>query len=217
MNKITAVIFDLDGTVLDNEDEYGASFKKVLEALGAKNISDFPQTGGIGVEENWPKLLEKYHVTTNKTVEELSVETQQEYLKLLPKVTLKKDLEIFIKELKEKGIKTGLATSNVWTILEKVFESLPIENYFDSVTTGEEVVNKKPAPDLFLIAADKLDVKPKECLVIEDAPSGIEAARDAGMKVVAIARNNKLAEELKDADLVIRDYNQLSPKLVGGL
>jgi len=209
MNKVSAVIFDLDGTVLDNEDEYGTAFKKVLESLGAKNVSDFPQTGGIGVEENWPKLLEKYHVTTNKTVEELATETQEEYLKLLPGVTVKKDLEKFIKELRKKGIKTGLATSNVWTILEKVFEALPIEGYFDGVTTGEEVVNKKPAPDLFLIAADKLDVKPEECLVIEDAPSGIEAARDAGMRVVAIARNDKLAEELKDADLVVRGYNKL--------
>lgn len=210
MNKISAVIFDLDGTVLDDEDEYGTAFKKVLQSLGAKDIPEISQVAGIGVQENWPILLERYEVKTEKTFEELATETQEEYLKLLPRVTVKKDLQIFINKLRERGIKTALATSNTWNILEKVFTALSIEKYFDSITTGEEVVDKKPAPDLFLVAADKLAVKPEECLVIEDAPSGVEAAHGAGMKVTAIARNDKLAEELKDADLVVRGYNQLN-------
>lgn len=215
--KISAVIFDLDGTVLDNEDEYGAAFKKVLESLGAKVNTNYPQTGGIGVKENWPGLLKKYHLKTRKSLDELASDTQKEYLKLLSKVRVKKGLENFIKQLREDGIKTALATSNVWFIVERVFEEIPIEGLFDSVATGEEVVNKKPSPDLFLVAADKLDVAPEECLVIEDSHSGIEAAHEAGMRVIAIARDDQYAKELKDAELVIRDYNQLSPKLVGGL
>ena len=212
-----AVIFDLDGTVLSNEDEYGAAFKKVLENLGAKNVPVYPHIGGIGVKENWPGLINKYHIKTKKSLDELASQTQKEYLKLLPKVRVKKGLEEFIKQLREGGIKTALATSNVWFIVEKVFEEIPIQWLFDSVTTGEEVTNKKPAPDLFLAAADKLDVRPEECLVIEDAQSGIAAAHQAGMRVIAIARDEKYSEKLKEAELVIRDYNQLSPKLVGGL
>lgn len=213
--KISAVIFDLDGTVLDNEDEYGAAFKKVLENLGAKVDTNYPQTGGIGVEENWPGLLKKYQIKTQKSFEELASQTQKEYLKLLPKVKIKKGLTAFIKNLRDSGIKIALATSNVWYIYEKVMEKIPLENLFDSVTTGDEVVNKKPAPDLFLIAADKLGVVPEECLVVEDAPSGIEAAHEAGMKVVAIARDKNQTKTLENADLVIRDYNQLTPEKVG--
>lgn len=208
--KISAVIFDLDGTVLSNEDEYGSAFKKVLEGLGAKVNTDYPQVGGIGVKENWPGLLKKYNVKTKKSLDELASETQKEYLKLLSKVTVKKGLKDFIKRLRADGIKIALATSNVWFVVERVFEEIPIERLFDSVTTGEEAVNKKPAPDLFLMAADKLGIKPKECLVIEDAPSGIAAAHKAGMKVVAVARNTKHESILKDADIVVKSYNQLS-------
>ncbi|MFZ5932761.1 MAG: HAD family hydrolase [Patescibacteria group bacterium] len=209
--KISAVIFDLDGTVLDNEDEYGLAFKKVLESLGARVDTNYPHVGGIGVKENWPGLIKKYHLKTKKSYNELASETQREYLELLPRVRMKKGVEKFIKGLRESGIKTALATSNVWFILEKVFEELPIEGLFDSLTTGEEVSNKKPAPDLFLAAVDKLDVRPEECLVIEDSTSGIKAARESGMKVIAIARDNSHAKDLEGADLVIRSYNQLTP------
>jgi len=215
--RTKAVIFDLDGTVLDNEDEYGAAFKKVLENLGANVKTDYPHVGGIGVKENWPGLLKKYHIKTEKSFDELASDTQKEYLKLLSKVRVKKGLAEFVKQLRQDGIKTALATSSVWFILERVFEELPIKGLFDSVTTGEEVNHKKPAPDLFLTAAAKLDTLPEECLVIEDSASGIEAAHQAEMKVIAIARNGRHEKELKDAELVIRDYNQLSPKLVGGL
>jgi len=212
--KISAVIFDLDGTVLSNEDEYGAAFKKVLESLGAKVDTAYPQVGGIGVKENWPGLLKKYNVKTKKTLDELESATQKEYLKLLSRVTVKKGLEDFVKQLRQDGIKTALATSNVWFIVEKVFAEIPIEGLFDSVTTGEEVTNKKPAPDLFLVAADKLGVAPGECLVIEDAPSGIEAAHKAKMAVIALARDEKHAKELKGAELIVRDYTQLTPEAV---
>lgn len=209
--KISAVIFDLDGTVLNNEDEYGLAFKKVLSDLGAEVKTDYPHTGGIGVEENWPYLLKKYKIKTKKTFGELASETQKEYLKLLSRVKVKPGLEAFIRELRESGIKTALATSNVWFIVEKVFEEIPIEGFFDSVTTGEEVAQKKPAPDLFLKSADKLDISPEGCLVLEDSPSGVEAARAAEMKVIAVARDENQAKELRGADLVIKGYNQLTP------
>ena len=215
--KISAVIFDLDGTVLDNEDEYGTAFKKVLESLGAKVDTNYPQTGGIGVKENWPGLLKKYKVKTNKTLDELASETQKEYLNLLNRVTVKEGFEDFVKSLKQEGLKIALATSNVWFIVGRVFEEIPIEELFDSVITGEEVRNKKPAPDLFLAAADKLDAAPEECLVIEDSESGIEAAHKAGMKVIAITRDNKHAKTLKDAELIVRGYNQLSPVKIGAI
>lgn len=215
--RISAVIFDLDGTVLDNEDEYGAAFKKVLESLGADVKENYPHVGGIGVKENWPGLLKKYSLKTDKDLDELASETQKEYLKLLPKVRVKKGLEEFIEKLRQDGIKTALATSNVRFILERVFEELPLETLFNSVTTGEEVNNKKPSPDLFLAAADKLDVLPEECLVIEDSESGIKAAHQAGMKVVAVARNEKHAKTLADAELIVKGYHQLSKVGVGAI
>lgn len=212
--KVSAVIFDLDGTVLANEDEYGAAFASVLRSLGAKVTSDYPHVGGIGVEENWPGLLKKYKIKTKKTTQELAKQTQREYLKQLAKVHPKDGFEVFIKDLKDSEIPIALATSNEWVMLEATFERINIEKYFDIITTGEEVAAKKPAPDLFIKAAQKLGVEPSDCLVFEDSNSGIEAALAAGMRVVAIARDEDHAKSLKKAGLVIRSYWEVSPELL---
>lgn len=212
--KISAVIFDLDGTVLDNEDEYGIAFRKVLRNLGKKVDKKYPHIGGIGVKENWPILLSKYHIKTDKSIEELTRETQDAYLGLLKRVDFKKGTERFISELKESGIKVALATSNAWWIVEEVSDVLPLEDLFEIITTGEEVEFKKPDPDLFLVAAQKLGTEPSGCLVIEDSEAGIEAAQRAGMKVIGITDNPKHAEVLKNADMVIKDYYDLSPEKI---
>jgi len=209
---ISAVIFDLDGTVLTDEDEYGKAFKTVLSRLGVEEDSEFPHKGGIGVEENWEYLLKKYKIKTNKTIQELGMETQDEYLKLLGEVDLKEGFEEFIKDLKSGGIVTALATSNTWYVVEHIFNKLQIEEYFDSITTGEEVSEKKPSPEIFLKAAEKINVEPKDCVVFEDSEAGIKAAHAAGMKVVGIARDETHAKELKNADFVVYDYKQFFAK-----
>lgn len=211
---ISAVIFDLDGTVLSNEDEYGIAFRKVLRSLGKKVDKKYPHTGGIGVEENWPRLLAKYKIITNKTVEELARETQNEYLNLLDRVTFIKGFKDFVADLKQAEIECALATSNAWWIVDKVSEYLDLEGLFTAITTGEEVEHKKPDPNLFLVAAQKLGVKPDQCLVIEDSKAGIEAAHRAGMKAVGIARNDKHAKELKEADIKVRNFYELSPEMI---
>jgi len=210
--KLSAVIFDLDGTVLANEDEYGQAFAEVLKSIGARVKSDFPHVAGIGVKENWPGLLKKFRIKTKKTPDELARDTQRQYLKLLSKVHPKEGLGVFIKDLRDSGVPIALATSSDWFILEATFEKLDIEKYFDAVTTGEEVLTKKPAPDLFLKTAQKLGVGPSECLVFEDSESGIKAAHAAGMRVVAIARDEEHAKGLRGADLVITSYWDISPE-----
>jgi len=214
---ISAVIFDLDGTVLSNEDEYGEAFKQVLRSLGKEVDEDYPHVGGIGVKENWPILLTKYKIKTDKTIEELTRKTQEAYLEKLDKVNLKDGFAIFAKELKDEGVKIALATSNAWWILEEVFEALSLEKFFDVTTTGEEVDLKKPAPDLFLITANKLGMLPEQCLVIEDSQAGIDAAHKAGMKVVGIARDETHAKSLKDADLLVFSYSELSSKRINNI
>lgn len=199
--RLKAVIFDLNGTVLADEGEYGKAFKKVLKSLGVNTNEEYPHAGGIGVEENWPIFLKKYKIKTDKSIEELASETQRAYISELPKVALKKGFIELVEELKESGVKIALATSNTWLIVERVFENLEIEKYFDYVTTSEEVVNKKPSPEIFLITLKKLMVEAKYCLVIEDASSGVEASKKANMKVIAIARDESHAKRLQGGKL----------------
>jgi HAD superfamily hydrolase (TIGR01509 family) len=212
--EIKAVIFDLDGTVLDNEDEYGEAFRKVLKSLG-KNINlKYPHVGGIGVEENWPILIRKYKVKTNKKVHELAGDTQENYLSLLKKVDFKPGFLDFIKKLKKDRILCALATSNIWLVLEKIIDRFNLEGYFDCMTTGEEVVNKKPYPDIFNLTLEKLLIDSDYCLVIEDSAAGIEAAHRAGLKVVALARNSSHKKSLNKADKIVSSYNQITKKAI---
>lgn len=214
---ISAVIFDLDGTVLDNEDEYGIAFNKVLKSFGVNTGLDYPQVGGIGVHENWGILLEKYKIKTDKTIQQLAHETQNAYLEQIDKVSLKPEIEEFIDNLKKSGIQTALATSNNWFIVQEDFDRIKLDQYFDCVVTAEEVLEKKPAPDLFLKAAEKLSALPKKCLVIEDAPAGIKAAHAAGMKAVGLARNDEMEDKLIEADLIVGSYAEITPEALDKL
>jgi HAD superfamily hydrolase (TIGR01509 family) len=211
---VAAVIFDLDGTVLANEDEYGAAFRIILARLGKKVNKAFPHVGGIGVKENWPILLSRYEIKTRKTIEELSRATQDEYLKLLRGVKVKRGFAEFIARLQKENISTALATSNDLWILEQVFEELSLDKYFKVTTTGEEVENKKPSPDLFLLTARKLGVNSRDCLVIEDSQAGIEAAKLSGMKVIGMARDATHAKSLIGADIVVGSFAEINIELI---
>jgi 16S rRNA pseudouridine516 synthase len=210
-SNMQAVIFDLNGTVLEDEDIYGSAFRKVLEYLGKKVDEKYPQMGGIGVEENWPKLIAKYNIQTEKSYEELALMTQDFYIKDISKIKVRSGFTKLVDDLKEKGILVALATSNTWSMTDKVLSELNIEKYFDFITTKEEVEFNKPAPDIFLITADKLGVDPENCIVVEDSLAGVESAKDAGMKVVALTWNPETKDELKEnADFTIESYNELT-------
>jgi beta-phosphoglucomutase len=205
-----AVIFDLNGTVLADEAEYGAAFGEVLKGLGKKTDKKFPHTRGIGVKENWPVLLAKHKIKTTKTPDELSSMTQNAYLKRIDSVDLKNGFIEFVEGLKTSGTLIALATSNSWMIVEKIFRLLDIEKYFDVVTTSEEVGFNKPSPEIFLKTSEKLGVEPEDCVVIEDSQAGVEAAIAAGMKVVGLKHDKDHAKTLKDANLIVEGFVQLS-------
>ena len=215
--KISAVIFDLNGTILEDEDEYGQAFNKVLKSLGVDIKTPYPQTKGIGVKENWPLLIQKYGIKTSKTSEELAHETQEAYLLEINKITLRDGFEAFIHDLKDSGVQIALATSNTWEIAEKIIKKVGIEWVFDVVTTVDEVVYSKPDPSIFMTTADKLGAEREECLVIEDAPSGVSAAKLAGMKVIAISDKVEDEESLAEADLVVEGFSEITPKIIEGL
>lgn len=212
-----AVIFDLDGTVLSNEDEWGEAFSRVLKKLGVKKISNLPHVRGIGVRENWPPLLKKFNLKTKRNLDELYLLTKREYEKLLPKVTLKRGYTKFVGNLKKSNVLIGLATSSSWSVLEQIFDKFDIEKDFDCITTGDEVNAKKPDPQVFNITVKKLGADRTECLVIEDAAAGIEAAKLAGLKTVGIAWDEKHKKTLRKADFIIADYNELTPEVISKL
>ncbi len=213
---VSAVIFDLNGTILEDEDEYGKAFVKVLKSLGIDTKTLLPQEKGIGVKENWQKLIQKHNIKTDKSVELLVKETQEEYLKEISEVTIRPGFDDFINNLKDSQIKVALATSNTWEQTDKILDTLGLQDIFDVTTTGDEVTYNKPDPDIFLLTADKLGVEREDCLVIEDSLAGIQAAKRAGMKVIAISSEGD-SDIFSKADLVVEGFSEITTQAVDQL
>ena len=118
----------------------------------------------------------------------------------------------FLEQLRSKGIKMGIATSNKRSMVDVVLESLDMKDFFEVITTSDEVKRGKPAPDVYLTTANLLNVEPKNCLVFEDVVAGIMAGKSAGMKVCAIEDDftKEVRQKKKElSDYYIVDYSEL--------
>lgn len=214
----SAVIFDLDGTVLDNEHIYAQAFLVVLKRYGIDGKNDeFAHARGIGLEKNWEHLKATYTQLAGIEITQLVHETQDVYHDMATQISIRSGFQEFRDSLKEEGVILGLATSNNWWVVEDELEDLGLSKQFDMITTGEEVAQKKPAPDIFLVAARKLEVEPEECVVIEDSPAGITAAKEAGMKVIAILNEMTRREDIAKADLIVNGFEELNPQVLESL
>ena len=139
----------------------------------------------------------------------VELQNSGEYDKIFIMLSL---IHIFLKALKAHHIKTGIATSNGRELADAVLNALGIAGYFDTVTVGCEVAAGKPAPDIYLETARRLQVNPEECVVFEDIPAGILAGKRAGMTVFAV--EDEFSKELRAekeslADYFIEDFLQL--------
>lgn len=215
----SAVIFDLDGTVLLNEEVYAKAFLTVLKEHGVCADTpgveaQKPHIPGIGMEKNWEIMKRKFALSEEFSVGQLSHETQDEYHKRLSEVVVRPGFYGLQEVLAEEGVLTALATSNDWWFVEDELEDLGLQKYFNVTVTVEEVENPKPEPDIFWKAAEKLGVEARACVVIEDSKAGVKGAKEAGMKVVVVLNENTDREDFPDADLVVEDFTELSPQLL---
>ena len=209
---IKAVIFDMDGVIVDSELIQSEAYETVLKKYGKEPILNevgIVHTVGIKEKENWEILKKKYEL--EKNTELLMSERSVVYLDLLKQNTkpMKGVLEL-IKLLKEKNITMAVASSSVMEHIKTVLSTLEIESHFEVVVSGQFVERGKPFPDINLEAARQMRVEPEECLVLEDAQSGVEAAKNGGMKVVAVPNEFTKSHDLSKADYIITDLNEFN-------
>ena len=127
-------------------------------------------------------------------------------------VPLKEGARDFLIKLRDKGIKTAIATSNSYELANACLSALNVKEYFDVITTACMVGAGKPAPDIYLKCALDCDVAPVNCLVFEDIPAGIQAGRSAGMKVCAVYDKFSIDVDdikRKNSDYYINSYNEI--------
>lgn len=212
LKNIDAVIFDLDGTLVDSMwiwDEID------IEFLSARGLTLPPtyQKEIEGMSFTETAIYTKDLFQLSETVEELkTIWNQMALEKYTKEVPLKSGAEAFLRYCKEQEISMGIATSNSKELVEAVVTTHTMRDYIKEIVTACEVAKGKPAPDVYLEAAKRLHVCPENCLVFEDVPMGILAGKNAGMKVCAVKDAFSLEqdeEKRRLADYYISSYEDI--------
>jgi beta-phosphoglucomutase family hydrolase len=206
---IKAMIFDMDGVIVDSEPMHIKAEKQTLLKHGVKITTEELRTyTGTTAEFEFNDLIQKHKLNT--TAETLFNEKDDILFRLLEERTEPtKGVIDLIKDLKQHGFKLGIATSGHRKLAHYYLDKLGIEPLFDTVVCSEDIARSKPDPEIFLKAAQRLDVEPTECIVIEDAKLGIEAAIKAGMKCIGYSNPNSGNQDLSKADWVVSDFTRL--------
>lgn len=212
LENIKGAIFDLDGTLVDSM------------WVWSKIDIDYLKSKGHALPENLNSEIchLSFTQTANYFKERFSLSdsidtilkdwNNMAYNHYSENVKLKDGVKEFLDKLKENNIKIALATSNSVTLLEACLKNNGIYDYFDSITTTDEVSNGKNCPDVYLLAAKKLNVNPKNCIVFEDILPAIKGAKAADMTVIAVSDKhslNDLDEIINHSDKYINSYFEL--------
>lgn len=208
-NRIEAVIFDMDGVIIDSEEIWKRAENEIFSSVGVKLSDELCKiTEAMTTSEVTSFWFEKYP-WENKSLEEIEHGVINRVAHLIAEEGKAIDgIEKLIKNLKAKGYKIGLATNSPSCLIPVVLEKLALDKYFDATSSAEHETEGKPSPFVYLSTAKKLNVKPENCIAIEDSDSGLLAAKKAGMRAVVINANNLDNKKIEIADYKINDYNK---------
>ncbi|HEY4326553.1 MAG TPA: HAD family phosphatase [Mucilaginibacter sp.] len=213
-----AAIFDMDGTLIDNTPYHFKSWQALFKKYGKGDLTKdtyYTEISGVPVMETIKRLFGADHdeVGLKALLNEKEEFYRQSYA---PFVTPINGLENFLTELKNAGVRMAMATSATQQDIDFILNRVPIREDFSEIVNSAMVSKPKPNPQIFLKAAEKLNMLASKCVVFEDSLAGIKAANSAGMKVVAITTGHTAAE-LHPVDLVINDYSELNVRKLAAL
>jgi HAD superfamily hydrolase (TIGR01509 family) len=211
-----AVIFDMDGVIVDSEQVYQEIERQMYDDLGIP-VTPEEQRMFIGSAERsmWQYMKDKYQMDA-----ETDFLVKEERARLMSQLDLPGCIPLMpgIRELLEAlvhdGIPALVASSSSREIIEKVLRVNDIRHFFKDITGGDDVLHSKPAPDIFLKTALKAGTAPGRCLVIEDSENGIRAARAAGMKVIALLNHYSGGLDLSEATRIIHALHELDTNVI---
>ena len=204
-----AVIFDMDGVIAETEHAHIGAEKQTMLKYGIEISEDeLHEYTGTTAKVMFTSLIEKYKLNT--TFDRIFKEKEEILFKLLEEdVQPTKGVIDLLRKLKKMKIKLAVASSSHKRMIEYVLKKLKIIDLFDSIVGAEDIDRSKPDPEIFLISAKRLNVKPEECIVVEDSKLGVEAAKKAGMKCLGYINPSSGKQDLSKADFVAEDFCKL--------
>jgi beta-phosphoglucomutase len=211
LTSFDAVIFDMDGVLVNSEPFYVEVEQTNFRHLGLEISEEEHQTyQGTATDRMWELIKERHGI--QHPVDELVEMTNNlvtPYFNSLEKMEPMQGVKNLIEKLKEKGVPLALASSSYSDVIEIILQKTGLKKYFDAVVSSQMAGTSKPEPDIFLLAAKKLGVSPEKCVVIEDSTNGIKAAKAAGMFCIAFAGPGSELQDQSQADLIIEDFGEL--------
>ena len=211
---IKAIIFDLDGVIVDTARQHYQAWKRLANEFGFFfSLEQNERLKGVSRMESLDILLNTGNISIDSEDERIRLATKKNdwYRENILKMTnddILPGVENFLQELKNDGYKLAIGSSskNAGTILERI----GYNHFFDAVIDGTKITNSKPDPEVFLKAADALNIPYEDCVVFEDAFAGIEAAKKANMKAIGVG--DKVV--LYNADIVIPNLLNVNKSIV---
>lgn len=205
---IKAIIFDVDGVIFDSEEIHYETEAQALQEIGIPVTKDVTKEySGVRLEEEFLGIAKRFNKKINLP-EAIKIRDRilsEKIGKGFPTTPYAKEI---IKNLSKKYL-LAVASSGEKRFIGKELELAGLLQYFKAAIYGEDIDNPKPNPDAFLKAAKSLGVKPSECLVIEDSPAGFEAAKAAGMLLIARKAEHNSHRDFSKADYVIEDLRDI--------
>lgn len=212
-----AVIFDFDGVILDSEPLHYEACSHIFKQLGlVLSYEEYVEKYlGLSDKEMFPKLFSAKNLSFSlekiNTLIEEKTKYYQEIVELCDTLPMIDSVDRYIGYISQKipklAICSGSTRNEIMAVLTK-FKQGKLQTYFNTIVTSEDIQKGKPSPEGYLLTAKRLSVSPNQCLVIEDTPHGIEAAKSAGMHVIALLTSYK-KDQLLQADKIISHFNQL--------
>jgi beta-phosphoglucomutase len=214
-NSIQAVIWDLDRVVLDSSREHLRAWKRLAQEEGVMfTDQDFWATFGKRNDDIIPRY---WPITSTRQLQELANRKERYFREFIRETaTFLPGAEELMRGLHEAGFAQALASSTPVENIKLISELLGLERYLSVLISGETVEHGKPAPDIFLRAAQELHVPASACLVIEDAEVGVQAAHNAGMRCISVAGERDLPG-LRAAELMVRDLTEVNVERIRSL
>lgn len=206
-----AVIFDMDGVLIDSEPLHLLTDKSLLKRLNVEVEENyFDKYVGVTNPVMWKEIVTSFNI--QRSLQEiLNIELSLK-LKLLKKgnyLPMEGVLEL-LKDLYDHNIPISIASSSSSIFIKEVFKKLKIEKYVQLYISGENIEKSKPEPDIFLKTAELLQVRPEECIVIEDSKNGVIAAKRAGMKCIGFQNVNSGNQDLSKADFIVSTIKEIT-------
>lgn len=207
---VKAVIFDMDGVLIDSQPIHYKADMTTLEKLGVSiSLKQLEQYAGTSNPNRFARFKKDFGI--EQSVEEITIIQESIIFDLIAKNNLRpiKGVKQLLDDLKLHNLKLAVASSSSHKFIDAVLTKINVKDYFDIIVSGEDLKNSKPAPDIFLATANKLNIAPFDCIVIEDSENGVVAALAANMKCIGYINPNSGNQDLSKATLIVNDFAKI--------